>query len=380
MANVLTDLAGDIYKAADVVSRELVGAIPSITINGDGTQRAALNDTVRSFVAPAATSVTNTPSMTIPEGTDQTVGNKTMTLSKSKGVQIPWTGEDVRHVNNGSGYQSILGDQFEQAFRTITNEMESDVCTDLYQNASRAYGTAGTTPFATAGDYTDMSETLRILKDNGQANGDNTLILNTAAGAKMIGKQADANRQGSDSILRQGVLLDVAGNRIRESAQVAAHTKGTGSGYLVNNASLAIGDTVIAADTGTGTILAGDVVTFAADANNKYVVTEALSGGSFTIGAPGLRVAIADNNAITVGDNYAGNILVARSAAEIAVRAPAMPEGGDAASDSMIVVDPRSGIPFDISFYKGFQKAMINVSAVWGYKTWKQEGVANLLG
>jgi hypothetical protein len=380
MANVLTDLAGDIYKAADVVSRELVGAIPSITINGDGTQRAALNDTVRSFVAPAATSVINTPSMTIPEGTDQTIGNKTMTLSKSKGVQIPWTGEDVRHVNNGSGYQSILGDQFEQAFRTITNEMEADVCTDLYQNASRAYGTAGTTPFATAGDYTDMSETLRILKDNGQASGDNTLILNTAAGAKMIGKQADANRQGSDSILRQGVLLDVAGNRIRESAQVAAHTKGTGTGYLVNDASLSAGDVVIAADTGSGTILAGDVVTFAADANNKYVVTEALSGGSFTIGAPGLRVAIADNNAITVGDNYAGNILVARSAAEIAVRAPAMPEGGDAASDSMIVVDPRSGIPFDISFYKGFQKAMINVSAVWGYKTWKQEGVANLLG
>ena len=380
MSNVLTDLAGDIYKAADVVSRELVGAIPSITINGNGTERAALNDTVRSFVAPAATSVTNTPSMTIPEGTDQNVGNKTMTLSKSKGVQIPWTGEDVRHVNNGSGYSNILGDQFEQAFRTITNEMESDACVELYTNASRAYGAAGTTPFPTAGDYTDMSETLRILKDNGQSSGDNTLILNTAAGAKMIGKQADANRQGSDSMLRQGVLLDVAGNRIRESAQVAAHTKGTGSGYLVNDASLSEGDTVIAADTGSGTIVVGDVVTFAADANNKYVVVSALSGGSFTIGAPGLRVDIADNNAITVGNNYAGNILVARSAAEIAVRAPAMPEGGDAASDSMIVVDPRSGIPFDISFYKGFQKAMINVSAVWGVKAWKEEGIANLLG
>jgi hypothetical protein len=380
MANVLTSLAADIYKAADVVSRELVGAIPSVTINGDGTTRAALNDTVRSFVAPAATAVTNTPSMTIPEGTDQTIGNKTMTLSKSKGVPIPWTGEDIRHVNNGSGYQSILGDQFEQAFRAITNEMEADLCTDLYQNSSRAYGTAGTTPFATAGDYADMSETLRIIKDNGQAGGDNTLVLNTAAGAKMLGKQPDANRQGSDSMLRQGVLLDVAGNRIRESAQVQNHTKGTGTGYLVNDASLAVGDTVIAADTGSGTIVAGDVVTFAADANNKYVVTSALSGGSFEIAAPGLRVAIADNNAITVGDNYAGNILVARSAAEIAVRAPAMPEGGDAAVDSMVIVDPRSGIPFDISFYKGFQKAMINVSAVWGYKTWKPEAVATLLG
>lgn len=380
MANVLTDLAGDIYKAADVVSRELVGAIPSVTINGDGTTRAALNGTVRSFVTNAAVAGDNTPSMTIPEGTDQTVGNKTMTLSKSRGVQIPWTGEDTQSVNNGSGYSSILGNQFEQAFRTLTNEMETDLCTNLYQYSSRAYGTAGTTPFATAGDYSDMSETLRIIKDNGQAGGDNTLIMNTAAGAKMIGKQADANRQGSDSILRQGVLLDVAGNRLRESAQVAAHTKGTGTSYLVNNASLSAGATVIAADTGSGTILAGDVVTFAADTANKYVVTAALSGGAFTIGAPGLRVDIADNNEITVGNNYAGNILVARTAAEIAVRAPAKPQGGDDARDSMIIVDPRSGIPFDVSFYTGFQKAMINVSAVWGVKVWKEEGVATLLG
>ena len=46
----------------------------------------------------------------------------------------------------------------------------------------------------------------------------------------------------------------------------------------------------------------------------------------------------------------------------------------------MIIVDPRSGIPFDVSFYTGFQKAMINVSAVWGVKVWKEEGVATLLG
>ena len=81
MANTLTDLAADIYVAADVVGRELVGYIPASTINS-GTERAALNDTVRSFATQAASVVNSTPSMTIPEGTDQTVDNKTMTLSK----------------------------------------------------------------------------------------------------------------------------------------------------------------------------------------------------------------------------------------------------------------------------------------------------------
>jgi len=43
MANVLNNLAADIYKAADVVGRELVGFIPSATINGDATTRYLLS-------------------------------------------------------------------------------------------------------------------------------------------------------------------------------------------------------------------------------------------------------------------------------------------------------------------------------------------------
>ena len=102
MANVLTDLAADIYVAADKVGRELVGIIPSVTMNS-GSQRAALNDTVRSFFTRSAAAGDNTPSMTIPEGTDQTIDNKTMTLNKSRGVQIPWTGEDIRRSELPSG-------------------------------------------------------------------------------------------------------------------------------------------------------------------------------------------------------------------------------------------------------------------------------------
>ena len=71
MANVLTNLAPDIFKAADQVGRELVGVIPSVTINGDGVTRAAKGDVIRSHFTRAATVNTSlAPSMTIPEGTD----------------------------------------------------------------------------------------------------------------------------------------------------------------------------------------------------------------------------------------------------------------------------------------------------------------------
>jgi len=167
---------------------------------------------------------------------------------------------------------------------------------------------------------------------------------------------------------------------IKESAQIQSHTKGTGSGYLVNNgAGYAIGDTSIAADTGTGTIILGDVVTFTGD-TNKYVVNTALAGGSLAIGTPGLRAALADNTAITVGNSFTANFAFHRSAAEIAFRAPAVPDGGDAADDVMLVQDPYSGLVFEISIYKGFKKKMIMVSAVWGVKAWKPDHIALLLG
>ena len=47
MANVLTDLAADIYKAADKIGRELTGCASSVMLN-TGTEQAAVGTTVRS--------------------------------------------------------------------------------------------------------------------------------------------------------------------------------------------------------------------------------------------------------------------------------------------------------------------------------------------
>ena len=79
-------------------------------------------------------------------------------------------------------------------------------------------------------------------------------------------------------------------------------TKGTGASYLVDDASLSAGDTVIGADGGSGTILIGDWVTFAGH-TAAYLVSVALSGGSFTINSP-LLENVADNAAITVGPTW----------------------------------------------------------------------------
>lgn len=380
MANTLTNLAADIYKAADIVGRELVGLIPSVTVNGGG-ERAAKGDTVRSAFTRAQTVNTSyAPSMTIPEGTDQTVDNKTMTLNKYASIQIPWTGEEQKHLNNGPGFETVYGDQIAQAFRSISNKIELDLWNEVRAGASRAHGTAGTTPFAS--NFNELPQVRKILADNGMPfDGQVSVVMDTAAGANLrsLAQLQKANEAGGDALLRQGTLLDLQGFMLKESGQIGSVTKGTGSGYLVNSASLAIGSTVIPVDTGTGTILAGDVVTFAGD-TNKYVVISALSGGSFTIGGPGLRTAVADNLAVTVGNNFTANVALHRRAAELAIRPPAEPAGGDAADDAMVVVDPHSGLAFEIAAYKGYMKRMIEVRCLYDVKAWKPDAIALLLG
>jgi len=380
MANTLTDLAADIYKAADTVGRELVGFIPSVTMNA-GSERAAKGDTIRSFYTRSATAGDISESMTIPEGTDQTVDNDTMTLSNARAVQIPMTGEDIRHLNNGAGYETVYGDQLAQAMRTLCNEIEEDLAIEAYQNASRAVGTAGTTPFAS--NFDTIAEARQIIADNGGLTNDGrmSLVMNTLAGTNLrnLAQLQKANEAGGSQLLRQGTLLDLQGVMMKESAQVQSHTKGTGTSYLLNDASSSVGDTTIAVDGGSGTIVAGDCITFAGT-SDIYVVNSALSGGSLTIGKPGLRSAESDNDAVTVGNNFTANVLFHQGAIELGMRAPAVPNGGDLAEDSMLVQDPHSGLTFEIRVYKGYRKQMIEVAATWGVKAWKQENIALLLG
>lgn len=387
MANTLTSLAADIYKAADIVGRELVGLIPSVTING-GAERAAKGDTVRAAFTRAQTVNTSyAPSMTIPEGTDQTVDNKTMTLNKYASIQIPWTGEEQKHLNNGVGYETVYGDQIAQAYRSIANKIELDLWNEVRAGASRAHGTAGTTPFAS--NFNELPQVRKILADNGMPfDGQVSVVMNTAAGANLrsLAQLQKANEAGGDTLLRQGTLLDLQGFMLKESAQVGSVTAGSSTSATVSGAH-AIGATAIAVATGAGgsvSVSAGDVVTFAGD-TNKYVVAAALSlgasaSGTLTLATPGLRKALAGSEAITVGASFTANVAVHRRAAELAIRPPAMPSGGDAADDAMVVVDPHSGLAFEVASYKGYMKRMIEIRCLYDVKAWKPDAIALLLG
>lgn len=387
MANTLTGLIPTIHAGLAEVSRELIGFIPNVNRDAKA-ESGAVGQTVRSPVVPQGTLENITPGAAPASSGDQTIGFVDVTITSAKAYPIRWTGEEQKSLTKEGVINVILKDQFAQAFRTLANAVEVDLGL-LYKKASRAYGTAGQTPFATAADMTDLAEANKILDDNGAPAVGRRLIVGSSARAKLEGKQSQlfkANEAGTDALLRNRQMRELSGFVMGYSAGVAAHILGAGASYDVdlNPGGYAAGDTVIHLDGGTVNttgIKAGDVVTFAGD-TNKYVVTTGTEAveADITIGRPGLRLALADAVEMTIGGSYTANMFFHQNALLLAARTPAMPEGGDEADDVTVVMDPVSGLVFQIAVYRQYRQVKYEVGLAWGVQAINPEHAGILLG
>jgi hypothetical protein len=387
--NTLTNLIPTLYLALDTVSRELCGFIPAVT-RDSSFARAAIGQTVRSFVAPAATASTIAPATVPIDDGQQTIGNISLSIDNARRVPIRWQGEESLQMNGpgGIGVSRIMVDQFAQAMRTLVNEIETDLG-ELYIYASRGAVPHASTLFSDGLD--DAANVRKILADNGAPMSDLQLVIDTSAGAALrsLTQLNKANEAGGDSLLRQGVLLDIHGMAVRESAQVVTPASvGTEADATLHaTTDYAKGDTVMElAAAGTGTVLEGDLVTIAATGQTtvQYVnaaAIDAVSGHAFTIRAPGLVRAITDNGcAIAVRPVGSRCMAFSRSAIVLATRMPALPEGGDLAVDRTIITDPRSGLSFEVSKYLMYRQVQYEVAIAWGCKAVKSEHIAILAG
>lgn len=382
-SNTLTGLIPTLYESLDVVSRELVGMIPAVTVDAQ-VARAAKGQTVLSYATPAVTASDVTPGVTAPNDGDQVIGNIPITITKSRYVPIRWNGEEQRGIQTGPGAMAIMRDQFAQAFRTLTNEVEKDLAS-VYTAASRATGTSGTTPFGTSGVLTDISNVRQTLEDNGAPTSALRFVGGSAAINNLRGTQSvlfKVNEAGTDSLLRQGVVGELEGFMVGNSSQIKAVAVGTGTSYTSSTAGFAVGATTIAVITGSGTILAGDVVTFAGDTNQYVVTTGNTAPGNIVIAAPGLRKALPTSAvAMTITAAFTPNLAFAKTAIVLATRIPATPmdingNAIDMAEDRQIIVDPVSGLAFEVTLYTQYRQIKYEVALAWGFAGVKPEHIA----
>lgn len=382
MANTITAVLPSIFAGLDMVSRELIGAIPAVQRDAS-MERTAVGQTVTVPVVPAAVTGNVTPGSIPPDDGDDTIGSIPVSITKSMYSPVRWNGEEQLALGPTGQYNKILADQFAQAMRALANLIEVDLCAAGIKNASRAQGTAGTTPFGTAGDLTDFAGINRILDENGAPMMGRHLIVGSAARQNLEGKQSvlfKVNEAGDNgAFLNKRVAPQVQLLNLGFSAGVQFFNKGTGAGYVLSKTGgQVVGDTSLLVGTGTGTILQGDIVTLAGDAN-KYV-SSGLAAGTLGIDKPGLKFAAASATAVSVGNSYTGNIAFTENAMVLAARAPALPTGGDSADDRMMVTDPVSGLSFEVSVYREYRRVRYEVAMAWGVGVVKKEHIAILLG
>lgn len=390
----LSGLTEILFKSRDKIARELTGCISSVMVNA-GAEGVSLGGTVTSMkTAQPTLNSSYTPAMTIPAGDDQTISSESMTIGQVANVKIPLTGETTLQLINTVGFEAAMTQLLTQGMRTIVNAIESHVATVAYKGGSRATGSAGTTPFASTVNI--LADLRQILVDNGmtepEKDGMTSVNINTAAGTKLrqIAQLQKVNEAGTSSILRDGTLVNLFGMNIKESAGIASHTKGAGTGYDVGASGEAIGQTTLTLEGGTVNttgIKAGDVVAFDTDTANKYIVRtgSTATSGDIVLNDPGLRVAGVDASELTIGNSFTANFACHKTAIELVMRPPAMPPNlsggkGDAAQARITLFDPVSGLVFEAAVYLGYGMNMVDITTFYQAKVWKSDFVAVLLG
>lgn len=386
---VLDGLIPTLYESLDVVSRELIGVIPACELDARASQQA--------FNQPLASPVTGeveledfTPSSTAPNPTQSVVDNRQLIMNRMKRAKVTWSGDEQMSVETLA--TPIMKQQYEQAMRAVANAIEADCAEEAVAGAlafGNVVGTPGTSPFAS--DTKALTRARKILADNGAIGSNGEIpqlecILNTEAAMDLrnLDKLQKVNESGDDTLLRRGLLGNLYGFGIRESAGFKPHTKGVAEGYLVNG-DIAKGVTEITIDTGSGAFNKGDIVTFGSDTTHMYIVAEDLdSGGTLLKITTPLTVEVADNAAVNVSESYLSSAAFRRGAVQLATRVPAVPTFNgvvrDLAIDRTIITDPVSKISFEVAIWGGAYQATITFAAVWGVRNIKGEHSVALLG
>lgn len=381
MANILTALQPVLFSVAQEVSAEPFGAVSAINMSFD-SKGVAKGDKVKVPVAPTAEGEDFTPAATSGTGSDATASDVEVEITKSRKATMHLTGEQIRSLENGGNYQEWVRQMIAQRMRTLRNEAEADAFAAIYKGASRAIGTAGTNPFASA--LTPLADVRKILRDNGAPMADLQFIGDTTSEANLLklGVVLDASIAGNDEERRSGMIRRQYGFEMRTSAAAELHTKGTATNGLINNvAGEAIGQTALTLDTvtpGATGYKAGDVVAIQSD-TARYVVNQGFVGaaGDIVIGRPGLLSAAANNATVTVGDNYTPNVAFERSAVVGVARPPLIPANP---TISQVAISDGSGLTYLLLDIAQYGQRTWELHLAWGFKAVQSEHIAVLLG
>jgi hypothetical protein len=379
MGNTLTALQPTIFSVAQEVSNEPFGIVSGINTNFDD-KGVAIGDKVSVPVAPVRATGTYNPTMNLNNGaagTDASASSVDITITNSEFTQWHLTGEQEKSLMNGGTDQEWFRQLVAQSMRTLRNKADQVAYGAVKVGASKAIGTAGTTPFSTGVD--ELADMNNLLYQQGAPMVDAQFVMSAAARVKFMktGVYQLAYANGSAEDRKAGVLGREFGFSLRSSAGIVKHTSGGAANYATNGGEVASA-TAITVGTGTDPILAGDVFSIADRPGEQYVVSSALTGaGELLINRPGLFGATATAQAVTFTGNYTPCLAFERSAVVGVFRPPYIPAN---ANIEQVLVSDQYGLTYLLCRVIGDGMVTWRLHLAFGIKVVQPEHVALLLG
>jgi len=375
MANTLTPIIPSVIRAIRSVARRS-GSLLNLCDMDVGADQVGLGQSITLPNNAAIAAYTVTPGPTPPAFVDQVVGSNTLTLDQHKGARFSVTSEDEKKIDAGAGF---IPRSIERAVEVLVNGISDYHYGIAAAGAGLAFGTAGTTPFAS--DPNLINSIWADLMDDQCPNSGADLfgVVDHYAWAT-AGNLAQFQKmnESPDGVSFATNSIGMLGNFNMQWDQTIANiTKGTGASYVTSGAN-AVGDTAITLATGSGTVLAGDVILVENDTNQYVVATGTAAPGGITIHG-GLRIATSGGETVTIQATAKRNLFGNRQAIKMGVR-PSASSKLDNATDQTVVSDPVTGLSLRLAAYGGYHGGSYELSAVYGGVVDRPEWLRILLG
>ena len=372
MANTLTPIIDKLIARGLNVLRE--NAVMPRLVNSTYSNTARdRGDTITVPVAADITAATVSPSNTLAAAGDTTLTSKTISLNQWKHAGFFLTDQQLTQIDVDS-MNTLQGDE---AVRSLANNVDAYIL-GLYTGIYSQAGTAATTPFAsnlnvwTAGARSKLNTFKALMEDR-------AVVLDADAEGNAIGNRGlqDASWRGTTEGIVTGDIGYALGADWHLDQNIPTHTNsnGTPTGWLVNQADSAIGDTTVTIDTGSNAPVAGDIFTVAASTQQFVVASYAANVITFQ---PALTVALANNSAITFAASHVVNVAFQRNAFGFAM-APIMDASLN--SDSMQqVTDEKTGLTMRLEVSRQEKQWKFDYDILYGATLLRPEAACRILG
>lgn len=298
MANSLTETIPQLLAQGLMALREMTPM--ALLVNRAYEETAGKQGSTIDVPIPSAIAVRDVaPAATPPATPDVAPTSVAIQLNRWKEAAFELTDKEQLEIQGGT-IPMIAS----EAVKAVANEVNTYIlglCSMFYG----VHGTSGTTPFANE-KTTDASKSRTVLNKQLAPLDPRFFVLDPDAEGNALDVRAfhDASFGVGGEAILEGNITRRLGFTWFMSQLVQTHTAGLGSGYLTA-ASHAAGIKDIAVDTGTGTTVVGDIITFAGH-TQTYVVTAGGTGTHTLSIEPGLLVLVADNAAVATGATSGG--------------------------------------------------------------------------